>query len=282
LNPIAAKWKEYYAYMEQEAGTWGSTMEEQKESSEKTVAVELTSEPNEDLVVDLDEEEEQPDEDEGDPEPEPELPPISNIERRDVKVLLIVREILRRQAAQAERKRNAEDIRQLDKSLYEIKPGSVTAYIVQVLSWTNDPIHINQIIAQIEGAGWNTTSTYLKYDIVRKALRDPMFEKVGRGMFRLRDGFRGIKPEKTEPPTRRDKIDTLTTLKDVAIRIAKTYQTERGIYPARLHFIMGRTGFSCAYSSVYRVMQCSPFVRDGMSYKVINDVSHNSAQSSDI
>lgn len=258
------KWKESYSSMER-------TEEYIVAEKEPMIEVEL---------VDSDpEEEEDPEEDEEE-EQLPELPSISGIERRDVKVLLLVKEILRRQKDQSERLRNAANIRQVDRSLYAIKPGSITAYMLQVLAATNDPMHITQLITGIEALGWHSKSVFHKYDVVRKALRDNsgMFEKVSRAKFRLCDGFRNIKPEKTEPPTRREKIAKLTTLKDVVVYIAKTYSSNGRIYPAHLHYLMGITGFSCAYSSVYRVMQCPPFVRDGMSYKVIDALQNDPAQ----
>lgn len=254
-------WQDYYIFMEKEAKKWDE-VQDQKEFAEQNV---LTVSKPED--IEEFEEEEEPEDEE---EEEVELPPISGISRTDVRILLVVRELIQRQAAQAERQRRAEDIRQVDKSLYEIKPGTIESYIHRILSVTDEPIHINWIIAHIEELGWQSTSKFHKYAQVYKALRDNnyMFMKVGPGLFRLTNGFRKTKPEKTARLPFRTRTPGLAKIKDLVIGVLNKYEDNRRFMPNQVHFLMKVSGFPCAYSSVYRAMQSDSFVREGGLYRL--------------
>jgi hypothetical protein len=203
---------------------------------------------------------------------------VFSLKKSDIKALLYTRELLRRKAEKAEEKDRAHDIKSVNQSKYIVKIDSIEAYLIKVLSLTEEALHINKIITKIEELGWRTSSTYHKYSQVYNALHtnDYMFLRTARATFKLREGFRGRKPEKEERVVR-ERFDNTITIKDIAASITKRYQSEKGIWPAKVHFIMEHMGFKCAYSSVYRAMQCDDFAKNGSWYTLKNDV-HNAPQ----
>lgn len=213
------------------------------------------------------EEEEEPEEVEEEVKPRT----ISGVQRSDMNVLLVVRQVLRQQKEKNERDRNANDIRQVDKAAYEIKPNTIESYIMQTLSTTEESMHINSIISHIETLGWKSSSLYHKYAQVSKALRvnSYMFARVSKGRFELRDAFKlGKVNESKSKRINRESISTITKLKDVVADTVSRYQGEVGIYPARVHYIMKMSGFPCSYSYVHGVMQSEKFTKSGCLYKL--------------
>lgn len=202
-----------------------------------------------------------------------------SVKRQDMKILLYVRELLRRQKENAEARRRAHEITQVNKTEYALQPGSIEHYLFQVLSVTDDEVHVKWIIPHMEALGWHSTSEYHKYALVHKALarNEYMFLRVGPGLFKLREGFRNRKPEKPEvtPPVEEgERSHVIPTIRDIVKDITQRYSVEQGIYPARVHYIMRCMGYKCAYSTVYRSMQCDDFTREGNWYK-LNDTCIN-------
>jgi hypothetical protein len=180
-------------------------------------------------------------------------------------------ELLVRRAEEAETTRRAQNIQQLDRTKYIIKKGSIEDYIHTTLSKLNAAKHISTIINEIEVLGWKSESKYHKYAAVSKALHNSsyMFRSVGNGSFKLRDAFRGLIIPKGQQITKTlPKDNTIPTLKDIIIDIAKEHQDKGGMYPGRVYDLMRKTGYRCAYSSVYRAMQTAPFIRNGFFYRI--------------
>lgn len=204
-----------------------------------------------------------------------------SMKRRDMKILLAVREHLRSRVREAEQKKRALDIKEVDQAAHVLNPSSIEARIVKALSATGEPTHINNIIDHMETHGWVSSSKYHKYAQVYRAIRDNyyMIMKVGKATFRLRNGFTGQKPDRPAPQIKEEKEQKLTTLLDVIIDVASTYRGDHGIYPARVHLIMNTIGYNCAYSTVHRAMQGDMFERNGFWYTPKNDV-HNSTEKS--
>lgn len=247
-------WKLHFA---KQSAEWWHKYREDQEQSEPTVEVEINigEEPGEEQPEDL---------------------PfyISGIKRKDISVLLYVRETLRRQIHAADEKRRAKHIKQVDKSIYLIQPCSIVSYIRQALLTSESPLHINHIIERIETLGWKSSSVYHKYSQVHKALRTNsyMFCRVGKASFKLCVAFSGHLPTTEARQAHRKSLGPkLTTFKDVVVNIAKEYQkTNNGSYPGQIHYVMMCMGFSCSYSTVYRAMQSEEFVRDGYWYSLRN------------
>lgn len=209
--------------------------------------------------------------------------PKSLLKRKDIKILLVVRELLRRQARSAEQKVRAQTIKQVNKADFLLPPTSIESYLHRVLLTTEEPMHIKDIIPQAEALGWETAPIDHKYAQVYRAMRlnDYMFLRVGKNKFRLRDGFRNKQPDKIERKiTDRERFapNYVPTLLDLIVGITKRYSSPRGIYPARVHYIMNCMGANApCYSTIYRTMQCETFVRDGQWYK-LNDTRSDSKQ----
>lgn len=199
---------------------------------------------------------------------------LSLLKRKDVKALLIVRNLLQRQAVNREIERRATTIVKTDSNKHALHDDSTAKYIYAILATATNPMHINSIIEHIESIGWISGSKYHKYNSVYKALANNsyMFHRVGRGTFKLREAFNpnrltdqkpitSIKPEPLP-------IDKITSLKDIVVEIVKENQEEHGISPSRVHHIMTCMGYDCTYSGVRLAMQYAPIVRDGFSYSV--------------
>lgn len=197
---------------------------------------------------------------------------VSSLKKTDLRTLLIVRELLKKEAFQAVEKRRAHDIKEIDQSEYSIKTNSIEAFIMRVLFASEEPIHINRIIEQIEALGWKSNSIYHKYKQVYDVLTDSsyMFQNTGGACFKLREGFRGRLPEKTERSPLHERTETIPTIKDIVINVSKTFATKNGVYPGQVHYIMGRCGIECSYGVVYRIMQTNAFVKNGFWYR-LND-----------
>jgi hypothetical protein len=191
--------------------------------------------------------------------------------KSQLKKLLLAQELLRQQKLLEEQKKRALDIRNVDQSNYVVAPNSIESYLLRVLSPTDAPIHINNIIEQMEAIGWKTSSKYHKYSRVYSALKlnYALFTKVGKATFKLREGFRGRKPIKTTSATLKAEDNKLITIKDISYDLAKRYADSEGIYPSKLYHIMKHIGYNCNYSSVYRAMQSELFTRDGFWYKPV-------------
>lgn len=262
LKTTAQKWKDYASRMEQEALAWldykaSQRKDEDDSFPEHDVSQELSTETVANVKP---------------------APLKTSMKRRDIKILLIVRELIRRQARDAAQKRRAENIRQVDKSEYTLKPGTIEDYIYRVLSIANAPIHINWIIAHIEGLGWQSSTVYHKYAQVYKALRDNdyMFVKVSKATFKLREGFKTGTfkklPSKSErlPFHDRPNPDSLPTITDLIVSTMQNYQETDGINPSRVHYILERMmgPHSPAYSTIYKAMQNEKFIRNGYLYKL--------------
>jgi hypothetical protein len=108
--------------------------------------------------------------------------------------------------------------------------------------------------------GFTTKSKYHLYSNVAKEVskNNYMFAKTGKGLYRLREAFRGIRPEKLSTREHINFTEDIPSLRDIVIHFAKEYQTENGTKPFRVWNIMNLMGLKCSYSSVYRCMQNIP------------------------
>lgn len=242
---IAERWKEHFASLTA------------KQAELEAELIDEEAEPEVEFEIEIEEEEESPKQ-------------SKTKNNKDLRRLIFARELLRRQAEIEEEKSRAQDLREVDQTNYVVNPTSIEAYLLRVLVPTEESLHINDIIERIEALGWVSTSKYHKYSRVHSALRKNyfMFMKVGKAEFKLREGFRGRKPEKiVRIVAQENEPAKLITIKDIVYDVSKTYQDAEGTYPSRVHNIMKRIGYKCNYSSVYRAMQSDLFTRDGFWYK---------------
>ena len=199
--------------------------------------------------------------------------------KRRLKVLFLVRGWLEDFNKQEEDKERAKTITVLNQSNYAINLNTVEAFLVRVLS-ANGPTHINDIIAEIEKLGWRSTSIYHKYDYISHKLNKAsyMFENLGKGIYQLRDGFKGS-ATKNEQPVRKKRDDsliqygtTLITLDNIVEDLVKALSRGKAkkTYPGEVWDYMRKMGFKCSYSSVYRAMQKPKYKREGAFYKIEN------------
>jgi len=206
--------------------------------------------------------------------PKKDPPPVKaekkELKKSDIRILLAVREMLRKQAHQAELHKQSHTITEVDQKEYILDVNSLESYIVRVLSSSKTPVHITDIISKCEQLGWETSTVHHKYATVYRALKDNyyMFSKVDKATFTMRAGFIGEKPEKNEHKEDQVYNPDVPTITDVVLSVAEKFQTESGIYPSRVHYIMKRMGYKCGYSSVYRAMQDERFSRNGYWYLV--------------
>lgn len=240
MKSLAERWKEHYSSME--AGYYSSTQDDEEPEEQELIEVQIEK-------------------------------PVKSRENKDAKIKRLLHDFIQHCRDGAETKRRAKAITKIDSAPYLIKQNSLEHYIRQTLLPTNTAKHITEIIDQIETLGWKTTSKYHKYAAVNKALRQNsyMFLNVGSGMFKLRNSFSGIKIAPPEQQLRQQKPQEqskITTIEDVVVSMAGKYQDENGIYPSRVHYVMKRMGYRCAYSSVYRAMQSEKFVRNGYWYRL--------------
>lgn len=169
----------------------------------------------------------------------------------------------------AEEKSRAQDIRTIAPK--PENPNSLSSLIYSVLQKTGHPIHITEIISQVEALGCKSKSQYHVYSRFQRELSRnyDMFQRQGNGLYSLRS--RPV-PTKTEARAKA-KTDTETpiaTLKDIVVNVAKDYLTPDGTTtPTRVHYVLTKMGLRCAYSAIYRVMQSDGFVREGFNYRVL-------------
>ena len=168
--------------------------------------------------------------------------------------------ILRQQRAEEEKR--AKDIRQVPPVKFD--ETSLSSRIFQVLSNAKSPLHINDIIIQVEALGWKSTSQYHKYRQFQHVLSECyyLFEKVGVATYTLRMAFTDKKPDKPiEIKSKVSHADTkITTLKDLIGDIVKEYTA---ITPIQAHYsLFDLFGLWLSYSTVWRALQDERFVKD--------------------
>jgi hypothetical protein len=220
-------------------------------------------------------------------EVKPELPSASIVHklgRRDVRLLLTVRDIIKEYKRQQEEKARALDIKIVNPESVGIDDNSTESYIIRALSTTDDGLHINTIIEAIESMGWISDSKYHKYSHVRKTIAENyfMFQKIAKATFKLREGFRKRVPAKN-PEDRRKPIENvgkLTTLEDIIETVIRKRQGKFGMYPAGVWYILKRMGYKFSYTTVHAAMQNDRFNRDGFWYTInANNKNAKSAKS---
>jgi hypothetical protein len=149
-------------------------------------------------------------------------------------------------------------------------PRSLSSLIYSVIQKSEKPVHITNIISQVSALGYKSKSEYHVYSRFEHALAQnyDVFQKQGHGLYSIRS--RSV-PSKAEIKAE-EKTNTtvpIATLKDIIATVAKDYATPDGTStPARVHYVLTQMGLRCAYSSVYRTMQSSPFLREGINYRV--------------
>jgi hypothetical protein len=204
--------------------------------------------------------------------PEP-PPPAPVIPRRSAKFLERVAAVLFNHYKQEASEKQAADIKVVDQTEFIVQPGSTEHFIQQVLLASPHGLHTNQIIEQIEAAGWVSESKYHRYSAVNKALRQHyyMFASVKDGdkrKYKLRLAFRpDYHPKKIGVVKRqRRQDDKIPTLKDI---IADTIRhcKKQTMYPSKVVSILQRMGYDVTYNAVHIAMQDETvFRRDGFQY----------------
>lgn len=193
------------------------------------------------------------------------------ISKRDVKIMLTVREWFRTAKAQEQEKQRALDIKTSEPVIFN--PKSLISKILNLFVDKNKPQHITSIITQLETSGYTFKSLYHKYNTVRNTIRNNyfLFVRVGKGIYKLRQGLNTKEQPIITPTNRvqRQRTNTIPKIKDAVIEAAKMYSKEEGIWPGRVCYILNRSGFKCGYSTVHRIMQKEPFIRNGFLYKVL-------------
>jgi hypothetical protein len=192
--------------------------------------------------------------------------PFNFLKRKDVRLLLTAREFVKDYNRLCEEKERALDIKVVNVA---INNSSTEALILKALSNIQDGLHINDIIIRLEKLGWVSESKYHKYDLVRKTLSDNyfMFQRIAPATFKLREGFRGRPPEKTQPVIRhKTKSNKLTSLEDIVVWCAKKQNSNT--YPGSVYYALRQCGYRCAYTSIYKIMQGKNFIKKGFWYRL--------------
>lgn len=148
------------------------------------------------------------------------------------------------------------------------KPNTLSSTVVRIVQKAEKPIHITDIINQVDDAGWKSKTKYHLYNQVQRALacNYDVIERLGKGNYKIRSRSIPIGGQLKQRAATNGKI---ATFKDIIATIARDYPMYNGATtPARVHYVLRHMGLRCAYSSVYRAMQSDRFVRDGFNYRV--------------
>ena len=192
------------------------------------------------------------------------------IGKDDADFLVSIRNFLYSYAKREEEIKKCKRITVINKDQFNIDPDSIEALIGRILQNEEKGLHITDIITKLEQLGWQTTSTYHKYNAVYRAINKHyyMFEKMGKAMFRLRNAFSNRPVDKT-PISHSELSKEPLTIKDVVVEIFKTFSTSEGLYPSLVWSVMRKMGYDYSYSAIRKVMQDKKnFKRSGFIYSL--------------
>jgi uncharacterized protein YdcH (DUF465 family) len=169
----------------------------------------------------------------------------------------------------AQKKLNrAQNIREV--SSPKNNPKSLSSLIFQILSASETPLHIVDIIAKLQALGWKSDSQYHIYNNVHQAISNNyhMFEKVDTATYQIRFAYKNIK----EPKTSSKKFDmpksNKVSLKDIVQEAVKDYAPHNDLSARDIHYIVYTMGVNCSYSAICRALQDKRFKKDGKWYGI--------------
>jgi hypothetical protein len=195
----------------------------------------------------------------------------SRVSKRDAKVLMYLYQVLQSQKEDEIAAAQGKAIIKIDADRYVAKPNSLSHHLYAILlAAGKDGIHINDIIARLEQSGYQLRSQYHKYSHIHSALRRAsyMVLRMGRGKFRLRNGF--IPSVRMQPtsaaPITNSKTETSTkipTLADIAKHVVEQCGDEPNLTPRTVWVIMQQMNFHCNLDYLLARMRACGLVRQG-------------------
>jgi hypothetical protein len=183
-------------------------------------------------------------------------PAISN---RDFRVLLYLHQVLQSQREDEEAEKRSKTITKLEPAKFAPKNNSISVLLKQILLPTGkEGMHINDIIVQLERLGHHMHSQYHKYSQVHSALRrnSYMVIKIGKGKFRLRDGFLPQSPiQKVVASSSTTKKNNVPNLIDVAKYVIAECSDDPTLDTQKVWSIMDGMGYDCNYKYLQTKMR---------------------------
>jgi hypothetical protein len=175
-----------------------------------------------------------------------------SISKRDMRVLLYLRQVLQAHNEDEEAQKRSKLITKVEAVKFTQKPNSLSQHLHDLLLPAGKTgLHINDIIEGIEKAGYNLQSKYHKYSQVNSALRRHgyMVLRIGRGTFRLRDGFLNKKqvkqPVKQVITSSNLLVNKVPKLIDIAKYVIVECQ-DHDLTPQKVWYIMSQMGYNCS------------------------------------
>jgi len=179
------------------------------------------------------------------------------VSKRDVHLLMMLHQLIVNHEEAEETERRSKDISTVEPQKFSPKPNSFSHHVHAVVKNAGkEGIHINNIIAGIEQAGYPLRSQYHKYSQVRAELsrNGYMYVKVKPAVFRLRNGFAAeARPVKTVKVATSKNDNKVPALKDIILSIKDKYKAKKPS-AQQVWFIMLKMGYSCSQKYVMQIL----------------------------